>query len=250
LPGYAFENIEKEITGELARNPMAGNRSDLTLKDGGRAFLLTGVQHGPQGPVSKWTMIAKTSDVTAVVTALVPEAVAEVASDAAMRAAFATLTVRTVPVEEQLAVLPFSLQDLAGFRILRVQPQAAAMLTDGPKDTIEAAEQPLLLLAISPAPEQPRPEDRDGMARRLMGETPGLKDMKMIRSGGLRIANQQGHEILVEAKDAKSGTEVQAVQWLRFGSGTLLRIVGVARKDGWDATFARFRKVRDGVGPK
>ena len=91
---------------------------------------------------------------------------------------------------------------------------------------------------------------RDGMARRLMGETPGLKDMKMIRSGGLRIANQQGHEILVEAKDAKSGTEVQAVQWLRFGSGTLLRIVGVARKDGWDATFARFRKVRDGVGPK
>lgn len=251
LPGYAFDNIEKEIADELARNPAAGNRSDIELKDGGRGFVLNGTQHGPQGPVSKWTMIAKVHDVTAVVTALVPEAVAEAASDAAIRSAFATLTVRvSVPVEEQLAVLPFSLRELAGFRILRVQPHAAVMLTDGPKDVIEAAEQPLLLMTLGGSPDQPRPEERESLARRLMGETPGLKDMKVVRSGALRIANQQGHEILVEAKDGKSGTEVQAVQWLRFGSGTLLRIVGVARKDGWDATFSRFRQVRDGLGPK
>ena len=106
------------------------------------------------------------------------------------------------------------------------------------------------MMTLGAAPDQPRPEERESVARRLMGETPGLKDMKVARSGALRIANQQGHEIVVEAKDGKSGTEVQAVQWLRFGSGTLLRIVGVARKDGWDATFSRFRQVRDGLGPK
>jgi len=34
---------------------------------------------------------------------------------------------------------------------------------------------------------------------------------------------------------------------VRFGSGGFLRIVGVGRKDDWDALFPRFRAVRDGI---
>ena len=36
-------------------------------------------------------------------------------------------------------------------------------------------------------------------------------------------------------------------QWLRFGGGGFLRVVGVGRKDDWDALFTRFRAVRDGI---
>ncbi|HEX2216679.1 MAG TPA: hypothetical protein VHG27_08330 [Xanthobacteraceae bacterium] len=251
LPAYAYENIEKEISAELQKNPDGVVRQDLELKDGARGFLLKGSQNGPQGAVLKWTMVATAGEVTALVTALIPEAVKEVAPEEAIRASFATLAVRaSVPLQEKLSVLPFAMEELAGFRIVRVQPGSAAMLTDGPKDSIESAEQPILLVALGPMGTQPAPAERDGLARRMIGQTPGLTEMRVVRSEPLRIANQQGHEILVEAKDAKTGVDIKAVQWLRFGSGTLLRIVGLARKEDWDGTYSRFRKVRDGVGSR
>jgi hypothetical protein len=250
LPGYAYESIQKDVEGELKKDqPGAATRADVTFKDG-RGFILFAKPTSPQGIVLKWTMVANVSNATAIVTVLIPEAVQEVASDEAVRASLASLAVRTVPVEEQLAALPFALNQLAGFRLVRVQPGAAAMLTDGPSDGIEASEQPLLLISIMQASTHPQPAERDGFARRLLGEIPGLKEVRVTRSEPMRVAGQQGHEVLVEAKDAKTDKEVHAVQWLRFGSGTLLRVIGVARKDGWPDTFRRFREVRDGIGPK
>jgi hypothetical protein len=255
LPGYAFETIEKEVAAEMAKGPLAAagpiDRQPVELKDGGKGFVLFGRPTSPQGPVLKWTLIAQVKNITTVVTALFPEAVQEIASDQAIRDSLATVTVRdAVPVEESLAVLPFSLHQLAGFRIVRVQPGNAVMLTDGPSDAIDGLEQPLLLITIIPAPNQPQPNERDGIARRLLSEIPGLKDVRVTRSEPLRIANQQGHEILLEGKDAKTGTDVNAVQWLRFGSGTLLRMVGVTRGEAWLKFYPRFREVRDGLGPK
>ncbi|MEA2936241.1 MAG: hypothetical protein QOD74_2887, partial [Variibacter sp.] len=66
----------------------------------------------------------------------------------------------------------------------------------------------------------------------------------------LRVAGAQGYEIVAEGKETESGNDVHAVQWLRFGTGTVLRIVGVSRKDAWDRDFKRFRAVRDGIGPR
>jgi hypothetical protein len=250
LPGYAFEAIEKEVAAELKKDQATpATRTDLTFKDG-RGFVLFAKPTSPQGLVLKWTMVANVSDTTAIVTVLIPEAVQDVASEDAVRASLASLAVRTVPLDEQLSVLPFALNQFAGFRIVRVQPGTAAMLTDGPRDGVKASEQPLLLISIVPAPTHPQPAERDGFARRLFADVPGLKDARVTRSEPMRVAGQQGHEILVEAKDAKNDKEVNAVQWLRFGSGTLMRVVGVAPKEGWTETFRRFREVRDGLGPK
>jgi len=253
LPGYAFEALEAQVAKEMAGNPnAAAARKDFALKEeGARAFLVTLEQNSPQGPILQRMLVAHLRDTTVVVTAIVPEAIKEVASQEAIEKSFATLTVRAaVPVDEQLSVLPFSMRELAGYRIVRVQPGAAAMLTDGPKNAIESSEQPILLVSIAPMPNQPRPEERDGFARRLISDVPGLKEARVTRSEPLRIAGQQGHELLVEAKDAKSDTDISMVQWLRFGTGTIVRIVGVVRKDGWEDHYPRFRQVRDGIGPR
>ncbi|HET9903663.1 MAG TPA: hypothetical protein VFQ27_08200 [Xanthobacteraceae bacterium] len=254
LPGEVFDSIEKQVTAELQRDAQTPvTRTDVTVKDGGSGFILYGRPTGPQGPVQRWTMVAHAKNVTAVVTAIIPEQVKDVASDADIRAAFATLTVRdAVPVAEQLSVLPFAMNDLAGFRIVRVEPGSAALLTDGPSDVIRLSDQPLLLVSIAPALAQiqPQPHERDALARRLFGEMTGLKDIRLTRSEPLRVAGQQGHELLAEAKDTKTETELTAVQWLRFGTGTLLRIVGIARKEDWPGLYQRFRQVRDGIGPK
>jgi cell division inhibitor SulA len=36
-------------------------------------------------------------------------------------------------------------------------------------------------------------------------------------------------------------------QWLRFSGGNFLRVIGIGRKDDWDALFTRFRALRDGI---
>jgi hypothetical protein len=56
--------------------------------------------------------------------------------------------------------------------------------------------------------------------------------------------------MLVGAKDTKTEADLTLVQWLRFGSGGTLRLLGAARKDQWDSIFPRLRAVRDGIEPK
>jgi hypothetical protein len=37
------------------------------------------------------------------------------------------------------------------------------------------------------------------------------------------------------------------IQWLRFGGGGYLQMVGIAGADGWTSVLARLRTVRDSV---
>jgi hypothetical protein len=57
------------------------------------------------------------------------------------------------------------------------------------------------------------------------------------------------HEIQAEGKDAKTDVPVKLVQWVRFGNGGFVRMVGIARADSWREAFPRFRAVRDGIRP-
>ena len=121
--------------------------------------------------------------------------------------------------------------------------------TDGPKDTLEATEQPHLVIAAAPGgPAETR--DRDQFARNAMSGLPPFKDMRIVSAEPMRIGGQPGHEVRAQAKDAQTGADIEIVQWLRFGTGAYLRILGFAPKDKWTDTFTRFRAVRDGLEPR
>ena len=153
------------------------------------------------------------------------------------------------PGSADRASLESKIKELAGFRLVRAAPNGVALLTDGPKNGIELNEQPLLLITLGPgAPDQP--EERHSFARRAISATPGVKDMQIARAEPLRIGGQPGEEMIVEAKDAKSGIALTVVQWLRFGSGGFVRLLCMTRRDAWDQMFPRFRAVRDGIEPK
>jgi hypothetical protein len=62
----------------------------------------------------------------------------------------------------------------------------------------------------------------------------------------MRIGGAPGYELRAKATGLQ-GEPVTLVQWVRFGTGGFLRIVGVGRAEGWDELFTRFRAVRDGV---
>ena len=68
-----------------------------------------------------------------------------------------------------------------------------------------------------------------------------------MSAGPLRIANQPGYQTLAKAKDAGTGTDVMVVQWLRFGSGGFMRMIGIARTEAWPEMLGRLRTVRDSI---
>src|SRR5207244_11357354 len=83
----------------------------------------------------KGFLVAGTPTLSAPVTAHVPEPAKAAYPDAASRTALRSLTVRaTIPVEEQLSLLPFKVGELAGFGVGGVVPGRAVMLSDGVSD--------------------------------------------------------------------------------------------------------------------
>ena len=74
-----------------------------------------------------------------------------------------------------------------------------------------------------------------------------VEELRIINAEPMRIGGQPGHEVRAQAKDPQTGADIEIVQWLRFGTGAYLRILGFGPKDKWTDTFTRFRAVRDRV---
>ena len=193
----------------------------------------------------KWILLATTGadqDLTAMINIEVPESALSVYSDAVVRKALASVTFRPTPVDEQLGLLPFKLGDLAGFRVLKVSPAGGVILIEGPGEDLNR--QPYVIVSIGRgAPE--RPDDRPRFARDLLSTAP-LRGVTIQSADAMRIGGTPGYEIRAQAEGAK-GEQLMVAQWLRFAGSNFLRIMGVGRKEEWDALFTRFRAVRDGV---
>ena len=141
--------------------------------------------------------------------------------------------------------MPFKLNDLGGFRVMQASPAGGVILTDGTSDDL--TKQSYMIVALGPgAPSEPG--ERSKFAREMLSSAP-LREINVTVSDPMRIGGLPGFEIRAQAKGL-DGTPVVLVQWLRFGSGGFLRIVGVSRKEDWDALFTRFRAVRDGIEMK
>jgi hypothetical protein len=172
----------------------------------------------------------------------VPETARAVYSDAVIRQALASVTFRPMPIQEQLGLLPFKLGQLAGFRVMQVLAQGGVILTEGPTDDL--SKQPYVIVSIGQgSPEQP--DDRARFARDLLSSAP-LRDIRVQSADTMRIGGLPGYEIRAQAKGLND-EPIMVAQWLRFSGGNFLRVIGIGRKDDWDALFTRFRALRDGI---
>jgi hypothetical protein len=249
LPADSYAELEKTPPDELMKPSGATveTSSPFTLASG-PAFLVVARKSANGLDLREWVLVASAPEFTAVVSVQVPVTESNTYPDDVIVAALSTVTFRNVPVEEQLAVLPFAMNDLAGFRLVRATPESA-VLTDGPKDLFDLTEQSLIMVAVA----RGAPSDADSrprFARAVFANTPGIKDTRLTRAEPQRVGGQPGYEIMANAKDMKTGTDVNLVQWLRFGTSGYLQIIGVTRKDNWAVAFPRFRAIRDGVDPK
>jgi len=258
FPAEAFDPLEQSMTSDGLKKQGIDTREPMAVA-GGTGFLLTGKQTVDGNSYRKWMLVAPVGGVTALVTVRAPEENKKY-TDQLVRSMLATVAVRpNVPDTERLSLLPFKVGDLAGFRIDDVLPGRALMLVDVPAGSDqsgkaaqdgnkEAAGQPIdarfLVAALPGGPTETK--DDDTFARVTFDQIGGITNVRIQDAEPLRIGNQSGYETLAKAKDAQ-GTDLMVVQWLRFGTGGYMQMIGIAHADQWPAMLMRLRKIRDSI---
>jgi hypothetical protein len=249
FPPVAFDRLDKSmVPEELKKQGIdVAERQPVDLGIG-KGFVVRAKQTTNKGIYRKWLLVAVGGDLTALVTVQVPDADTTY-SDKVVGDALATLTLRSnVPDAERLSQLPFKVTDMAGFRIDDVLPGRALMLIDASAAPATTQHAHFLIAAMEGGPTET--QDRDEFAQVTFSQIGGLKDVQIQDAEALRIGGQTGYETLAKAKDGTSGNDVRVVQWLRFGSGSYIQMIGIAPADQWPDVFARLRTVRDSVDPK
>jgi hypothetical protein len=277
-PAAAYAEIEKTLSPDvLKKQGITFEKREPIELDFGTGILVTGRQDADNKPYRKWLLIAPAKDLTAMANAQVPEQESAY-PDAVIRAALATLAIRTtVPDAEKLSLLPFTVGDLAGFQIESVLPGRAVMLIDMPnnppstttkdmtKDSAQdsakdSAKDPaktaapnipdarLFVAAYPGGPEEA--DDRAEFAHLAFEQIAGLKNVQITMAEPLRLAGQPGFQIMAQAKDTGTDADLMVAQWLRFGTGGFMQIVGIARAGVWTSELARLRTVRDSIEVK
>jgi len=254
LPSQAYAEIEASMTPDALKKQglTEDKRQTLTLAKG-KALLVTGSEQENGQKYRKWMFLGQLPEGVALIAVLVPETAIKTYPDDVIKASLATLAARaSVPLEEQIALIPFKLTNLSGLRPIRVLGGAGVILTDGEKDIpTTPGDQAIFVVTIGQGgPEQAT--DRANFARNLFTGLGDLKEVRIISGDMLRLGggNLTTHELQADAKEAFTDTPMKLVQWVRFGQGTFIRMIGMARADQWPATFPRFRAVRDGVAPR
>jgi hypothetical protein len=253
LPPEAYSQIEKTLDADTAKKQGVhlDKREPVTLSIG-KGVLLSGWQTAEGARYRKYLMLASGDDLTVLITVQVPEQNTTY-PDKVVRAALATLAVRAkVPESEELDLLPFAVGDLAGFKVDGVLRGRALMLSDAPataneggKDATGNATTHFIIAAVPGGPADPA--DRGNFAKLSFDEIGGIRNVHLTMSEPLRVNGQSGYQTMADAQDARSGADVKVVQWLRFGGGGFLQMIGVAPAESWITVLARLRTVRDSV---
>ena len=248
LPADAYN----EVMNAFKANPAgAGGVKPESIETAAGLAYYT-IETGKDGTttVRRYSMILPGGTFSGYIAVQVPENATRIYTDDAIRQMFASAVIRKqVPVEEQLAQMPFKTGELSGFKNVRTLAVGGAIvLADGDEQKgFEAA--PFMIIGIvAAAPNQP--EDRGRFAQQAATTIPGVREAKITMSEPLRIDGMPGYETRIDAVSGKDNTPVTVVQWLRFGGQSSLRIIGSAPREEWTKAFPRFRAVRDGIQPR
>jgi hypothetical protein len=246
LPASAYPELETALFRRTKDDLQELKRESFPFGSG-IGFLVSGVTEQNNVRTHRWSLLAmaigqSVPNLTMLINVEVPEDALSVYSEAVIRKALSSVTFRPMPIEEQLGLLPFKLGDLSGFQVMQVSPTGSVILADGQTNNNER--QPFMIISIErggPA----ESADRGLFARNLLATAP-VRDLTMQSADAMRIGGAPGHEIRAIGK-GPAGEPVSLVQWLRFGGGAFLRMIGVSPTEKWDQSFGRFRTVRDGI---
>jgi hypothetical protein len=246
LPRASYEEIQRSLFG-----PNSGltveKRESFPFEDG-IGYLLTARAVSDGVPVRRWYFLATATnpaeDLVAFINVEIPVVAGTTYTEAMVRKALSTVSFRASPVDELISRLPFTMENLAGFRVMKALT-GGVILTDGSTDDL--TKQPYVIISVGVgAPEDVG--DRGKFAQQMLASAP-LRNLSITSGEAMRIGGRPGNEIRANAADLL-GNPVSLVQWVRFNGPAFIRVIAVGKPDQWDQLFPRFRAIRDGVEPK
>lgn len=250
MPASAFDAIDSAFK---ERKPLPTAMGDAQPFDtvAGKGYLSRagGPNSGPKN--NRIAIIISDGKMAGYVAVDVPEAAAGTYSDEAIQKMLASTTLRTeVPANEQLAMLPFKVNELSGFKKVRTLVRGQAiMLLDGEEEGTLTGEPYVLITVARVSADQPADRDRlaQTLYRQLISSIPMQNPQPPTLSEPMRIGGTAGYETRFNATSAKDNKPMTVVQWLRFGGGATLQIIATAPREQWPEMFTRFRAIRDGI---
>jgi len=242
-----------EVVSAFNSNPAGANgvKQDKIETPAGLAYFTTESGKAGDTPVKRYSMIVPGAGFSGYVAVQIPENATKIYTDEAVRQMFASaVTRKQVSAEEQIALMPFKITDLADFKDIRtLAPGSSIILADGDESTGYESRPFMILGVIGATPQQA--DDRARFAQEAALQIPGVRESRITMSEPIRINGQQGFETRIDGVSGKDKVPVTVVQWIRFSTGgASLRIIASAPRDKWSAAFTRFRAVRDGIQPK
>lgn len=248
IPEAAFEAIDHAV--KEGKVPAQGPAPEPFETPTRKGYFTAETGKDGTAKIRSFSLILPGDKFSGYVIAQIREDADESFSEAAIRKMFATTVLRReVPVEEQLGQLAFKVEDLAGFKTVRtIAPRSAVLLADGDLNGDTDDGMPYMMIGVlQGSPTQSG--DRGRFARQVAATIPGLRNARITSNEPIRIDGTTGFETRIESV-GQDDAPLRIIQWLRFGSGTTLRIVASASEEQWKQAFPRFRKVRDGIGPR
>lgn len=257
MPPELFAGLEKDLR-DPKREPQGFEliRREPWPVEGGKGVLVEG-RHDIDGKtVYKWVLARGTASAASAVTFQVSERARDIYTDDVVLRTLRSLAQRDhAGLLAELGTLPFTIEEADGkdkrpaFRISRVISGSSVMLTLGPKDLVQGAEQPVIIIggskaAIAGALEQ------DRFARQSFGSLSGVQGMQIRRGEGVTRDGVAWHEMEADAQDATTGAKVRVLQAIRFDRAQFIRFVIVARQGVWKDATAYFEHLRDTVRPR
>lgn len=259
MPPDAYGAMKESLADDrLKKQGMTVEKRETMQLAIGKGDLIVGSELSPdKKPFRKWLLLIQAKELTAAVSVQAP-ANDSAYSDTTVRAALTTLAVRDkVPETDFLALLPFKVGDTAGFHIGNVIPGRALLLIDAPEYPHMIATDGLpqyefnARFIVTAAPGGPSdPGQRANLARDAFNSIDGIKDKHVTMAEPVRIDGQEAFETVASAKDTSTGANVMVVQWLRFGGGAFLQMIGVSRAELWNKELTRMRTIRDSIAFK
>lgn len=249
MPPEAWDQISQKFTPEaLAATGfrVKGAREALPVQ-GGEGFVLRGSQSANGLTYRKWVAVVRGTPGTGLVTVQVPEAAAKQMPGQAVEAALRTIAFRgKASVADQVAALPYTVGDTAGYRPAIVFAGNGLILTEGPKDVDPEREQPAIVIVPSLG-QAPVPEGAEAAyARRLFTSQKDARDLvvtdeERTTRGGAVVVRLRG-----TFTDAKTARPMVATQTVVFENDRYLRVLGFADAARADA-LARAERVAASV---
>ena len=134
LSVQSFAKVEKDFGDEQMRAGGMELIARETIETPGGPAQLIGARQMENGvAMRKWALLTRTDDMTAIVVVALPETAKDAYPDAVLRTALASTTIRAkLAPDDMLALLPYRLGDLGGFRLLRATPDGTSVFTFGP----------------------------------------------------------------------------------------------------------------------